>query len=219
MYTIGQTTEKLGIKVSTLRYYEEVMLLNKRIGLVVLAMLLGSMVTGCQSRMKPGDTTGTITRETAVVENQLSNGILIAYVPDTAQAFEVEGEEGQSDNTVGPMDEVVHMIEEVTDGISVSIGGEDSLPKDYGTVFLGITGQTSELPEVLRTFVEEHDFSGKTIIPFLVADGGNLEDMRDTLYELEPEAEFLDGISINVNDSGDQQPKVNEWLSDLGYNN
>lgn len=43
--------------------------------------------------------------------------------------------------------------------------------------------------------------------------------MRDTLYELEPEAEFLDGISINVNDSGDQQPKVNEWLSDLGYNN
>lgn len=70
---------------------EEVMLLNKRIGLVVLAMLLGSMVTGCQSRMKPGDTTGTITRETAVVENQLSNGILIAYVPDTAQALEVEG--------------------------------------------------------------------------------------------------------------------------------
>lgn len=195
------------------------MLLNKRIGLVVLAMLLGSMVTGCQSRMKPGGTTGTITRETAVVENQLSNGILIAYVPDTAQALEVEGEEGQSDNTVSPMDEVAHMIEEVTDGISVSIGGEDSLPEDYGTVFLGITGQTSELPEVLRTFVEGHDFSGKTIIPFLVADGGSLEDMRDTLYELEPEAEFLDGISINVNDSGDQQPKVNEWLSDLGYNN
>lgn len=57
-------------------------------------------------------------------------------------------------------------------------------------MLLGITGQTSELPEVLRTFVEEHDFSGKTISPFLVTDGGDLEDMRDTLYELEePEAQ------------------------------
>lgn len=191
-------------------------MLDKRIGLVALAMILGSMVTGCQSRMRPsGNTAGTITRETAVVENQLSNGILIAYMPSTDQAL---AGDGQGDNPVNPMDEVARMVEEITGGTLINIDGEDNMPEDYGTVFLGVTGQGSELPEVLRTFVEEHDFSGKTIIPFLVADEGNLEDMRDTLYELEPEAEFLDGISIDVNDSGDQQPAVNEWLSDLGYN-
>lgn len=199
---------------------EERMLLNKRIGLVVLVMAFGSLVTGCQSRMRPsGNTNGTITEETAVVENQLSNGILIAYAPDTDQILTWNGENGQSENQSNPMDEVVHMIEDVTGGAIVSVSGEENLPEDYGTVFLGITGQESELPEVLRTFVEEYDFSGKTIIPFLVADGGDLEAMRNTLYELEPEAEFLDGISIDVTDSGDRQPAVNEWLSDLGYNN
>lgn len=192
--------------------------MKKIIYRIAMVLAIGSVVTGCQSRMRQSEKTfDEITRETAVVENQMSNGVLIAYMPDIDLDLEGNGEDGAQIST--QMDETVHLIETVTGGTPIRIGREENLPEDYGTVFFGIAGQVSELPEVLRTFVEEYDFSGKTMIPFLVTDGGDLETMRNTLYELEPETEFLDGISIDVTDSRDWQPEVNEWLSDLGYNN
>lgn len=192
-------------------------MLKKKIYLIVLAAALVSMITGCQSSLNPSGSK-TITRETAVVENQLSNGILITYIPDGSRASAENGQGGESSGTANQMDAAARMIGEVTGGTLVSIGGDEDQPEDYGTVFLGIADQTPELPEAMLTYLEEQDFSGKTIIPFLVTDGGDLDSMVDTLYELEPEAEFLDGISIDTTGSADMQSEVNEWLSGLGYN-
>lgn len=193
-------------------------MVKKRIYLIALAMAFGCVITGCQSRMNPSENK-TITRETAVVENQLSNGILITYIPDGTQDSVENKQEGESSSPANQMDAAARIIGEVTGGTLVGIGGDDDQLEDYGTVFLGITGQTPELPETMRTYLEEQDFSGKTIIPFLVTDRGDLDSMMDALYELEPEAEFLDGISIDRTSSVDIQPEVNEWLSGLGYNN
>ena len=114
------------------------------------------------------------------------------------------------------MDIVTHMIGEITGGILIKIDEEGSLPDDFGTVFLGISDQSLE---IMCTFLEEHDFTENTMIPFLVTEEGNLEDIMDTLYQMEPESEFLDGIIIDRNCSGDRKPEVIEWLSGLGYNN
>lgn len=192
-------------------------MLKKKIYWIVLAAALGSMITGCQNSLNPSGSK-TITREAAVVENQLSNGILITYIPDGSRASAENGQGGESSGTANQMDAAAHMIGEVTGGTLVSIGGDDDQPEDYGTVFLGIAGQTPELPEAMLTYLKEQNFSGKTIIPFLVTDGGDLDSIMDTLYELEPEAEFLEGISIDTTGSADMQSEVNEWLSGLGYN-
>lgn len=188
---------------------QEVTLL-RRIYRLVLAMALVSLITGCQSRMKPSGNI-TITKETAMVENQLSNGILIAYTPD-------EAEDGERGGSASQMTAAARMIGEVTGGTLVSIGKDANPPEDYGTVFLGISGSVPELPDNLRVFLEEQDLIGKTIIPFLVADEGNLEFVMSALYELEPEAEFLDGITFESNHSGNRQEEVNTWLSNLGFN-
>lgn len=192
-------------------------MLKKKIYWIVLAAALGSMITGCQNSLNPSGSK-TITREAAVVENQLSNGILITYIPDGSRDSAENGQGGESSGTANQMDAAAHMIGEVTGGTLVSIGGDDYQPEDYGTVFLGIAGQTPELPEAMLTYLEEQNFGGKTIIPFLVIDGGDLDSIMDTLYELEPEAEFLEGISIDTTGSADMQSEVNEWLSGLGYN-
>lgn len=191
-------------------------MLKKRIYLMVLSMALLGTVTGCQSHMRASGNK-MITGEATVVENQLSNGIMIAYVPDTPVS--AEGGQDRESSSTKQLGIVAGMIVEVTGGMLVNIGEEDNPPEDYGTVFLGISGQDTEFPDNLRTFLEKEDLSGKTIIPFLVTDDGSLELMIDHLYELEPEAELLEGIVIENELSWNEQAKVNEWLSGLGYNN
>lgn len=73
-------------------------MLKKKIYWIVLAAALGSMITGCQNSLNPSGSK-TITREAAVVENQLSNGILITYIPDGSRASAENGQGGESSGT------------------------------------------------------------------------------------------------------------------------
>lgn len=169
----------------------------------------GSALAACQKNMEPaGKIAGTIERETAVVENQVSAETLIAYLSDTEtgneSAFQIES--------------AVQTIEEVTGGSTYAIGTQAELPADYGTVFLGFSSLSSELPLSLTDFLEQNDFSEKTMIPFIISDGRDLTGITGALYELEPESEFLDGYVITGGNSGELKTGLEEWLSDLGYN-
>ncbi|WP_125143417.1 flavodoxin family protein [Clostridium transplantifaecale] len=177
----------------------------KKINLAALILIMGITLTACQSTMRPNKSS-VITGETAAVENQLSNGILIASVSDT----DTEG--GVSSYDIGA---AANRIEEVTGGMMVDMDSPAPLPEDFGTIFLDVSG-SSELSEPLRVFMENNDFSGKTIIPFGMISESDFETALATLYELNPDSEFLDGLSISKN-SADMQSEVNEWLSGLGF--
>ncbi|WP_314723460.1 flavodoxin [Enterocloster bolteae] len=184
----------------------------KKSHLTIAVLVLGLSMTACQNSTAPtrsGDSI--IAKETAVVENQLSSGILIAYLP-----HETENTQGSAE-AVADVETAANMIGEVTGGSLFNLAVEDSYTEDYGTVFLGISSQGDSM-EDLKWFLEQNDLSGKTIIPFGIAEAGSLEETVNQLYEWEPEAEFLDGLFLSNEDSSGMQPQVNEWLSGLGYN-
>ena len=69
----------------------------------------------------------------------------------------------------------------------------------------------------LYTFLEENDFSGKTIIPFTVHGGSGFSRTISTIAELQPEATVLeDGLSISRNSVADAQDDVSSWIAGLG---
>ena len=87
----------------------------------------------------------------------------------------------------------------------------------YDVIFLGYPNWNADLPMPLYTFLEENDFSGKTIIPFTVHGGSGFSRTISTIAELQPEATVLeDGLSISRNSVAEVQDDVSSWIAGLG---
>lgn len=68
----------------------------------------------------------------------------------------------------------------------------------------------------LYTFLEEYDFSGKTIIPFTAHGGSGFSGTIQTIQELQPEATVIeDGLEISRNSVPDAQSDVADWVAGL----
>jgi len=90
--------------------------------------------------------------------------------------------------------------------------------EDYDTIFIGYPIWWYDIPQIMYSFFDEYDFSGKTIIPFVTHNGSRLIGTPDTIQELEPDATVItDGFSVNQRDVEDAAGDVEEWLKDLGY--
>ena len=68
------------------------------------------------------------------------------------------------------------------------------------------------MPQPLFTFLEEYDFSGKTIIPFNSHGGSGFSNTIEEIRELQPDATVSEeGLSISRNVVADSADKVKEW--------
>ena len=68
------------------------------------------------------------------------------------------------------------------------------------------------------SFIEEYDFSGKTIVPFCThGTGGRAGSIEDITATLPDSAEILEPIGIYRPDVDSAQPVINEWLEGLGF--
>ncbi len=91
---------------------------------------------------------------------------------------------------------------------------------DYDTVFIGYPLWWYDLPQVMDSFFDEYDFSGKTLIPFDVHNGSRLSDTVETIQELEPDARVItDGFAISQSTVAEETESVAEevssWLQGL----
>lgn len=87
---------------------------------------------------------------------------------------------------------------------------------DYDVIFLGYPNWNADLPMPLYTFLEEYDFSGKTIIPFTAHGGSGFSGTIQTIQELQPEATVIeDGLEISRNSVPDAQSDVADWVAGL----
>ncbi len=68
----------------------------------------------------------------------------------------------------------------------------------------------------LYTFLEEYDFSGKTIIPFTVHGGSGFSRTIQTIQQLQPQAAVVeDGLAISRNSVTEAEASVREWMDGL----
>ena len=89
-------------------------------------------------------------------------------------------------------------------------------PDQYDTILLGYPNWWGDMPMALYTFLEEYDFSGKTIIPFTAHGGSGFSDTVDTIAELQPDAEVSDeGLSISRNDVAEAQEEISSRAQGL----
>lgn len=91
--------------------------------------------------------------------------------------------------------------------------------EDYDVVFIGFPNWCYDLPMAVYNFLEEYDFSGKTIIPFSTHDGSGFSNNEQTIKSILTGATVLDGLAVNGNNVSGARESIDEWLHELGMSN
>ena len=99
--------------------------------------------------------------------------------------------------------------------------GEIENWEQYDTVFIGFPIWWGEIPNIVYTFMDSYDFTGKTVIPFNTHEGsGQARSQRDMTDYL-PGATVLKGLAVRgskaQNDAEGTTKDVASWLQSLGF--
>lgn len=88
----------------------------------------------------------------------------------------------------------------------------DNLDK-YDTIFIGYPIWWYDMPQIMYSFFDEYDFSGKTIIPFNSHGGSGFSGSVQKIAELEPNANVrTDGLSISRTVMANSEENIINWL-------
>ena len=80
--------------------------------------------------------------------------------------------------------------------------------KKYDVIFLGFPIWWYREPSIIDTFVESHNFEGKTIVPFATSGGSDLEDTYKNIQTLAPKAKVEKG---KLFDAGVEIEDLQKW--------
>ena len=85
----------------------------------------------------------------------------------------------------------------------------------YDTVYVGfpIWGETA--PPVIRSFLETHDVSGKTVIPFVTHGGYGLGNSQSVLAGHARGARLRSGFSMQADQERQTMERVTSWLGEI----
>ena len=112
-------------------------------------------------------------------------------------------------------------LQEQKDGARPAIATDVENFADYDTVFLGYPIWWGDLPMILYTFLETHDFSGKTIVPFCTHGGSQMAGTAAKIENTVTADAVLNGLAIEgaeaQNNRDSVRETVNDWLAGLGY--
>ena len=90
--------------------------------------------------------------------------------------------------------------------------------EQYDIVFFGFPNWYYDMPQIMYSFLDQYDLSGKTIVPFVTSGGSGFSNSISEIAEMEPEAEVItDGLSISRNVVQDSEQDIIQWLTDKGF--
>lgn len=88
--------------------------------------------------------------------------------------------------------------------------------EQYDTILLGYPNWWASIPMPIATFLEEYDFSGKTIIPFCSHGGGRFGQSLTAIAKLAPNAAMGEALSIHYSGGSSLSSDVSKWLETNG---
>lgn len=85
--------------------------------------------------------------------------------------------------------------------------------EQYDVVMIGYPNWWATIPMPIATFLEEYDFSGKTIIPFCSHGGGEFGQSITDIAKLAPNSRIGEGLSIHYSGGSGLSNDISNWLS------
>ena len=90
---------------------------------------------------------------------------------------------------------------------------------NYDVIFIGYPIWNADLPPIINTFLENNDFSGKTVIPFCTHGGSVLSRTPQTIKNKSNNATVItNGFEIYRTNMEDSPSEIEAWLNEVGFN-
>ena len=87
---------------------------------------------------------------------------------------------------------------------------------EYDIILLGYPNWWASIPMPIASFLEEYDFSGKTIIPFCSHGGGRFGQSLTAIAKLAPDSLIGQGLSVHYSGGSSLPDDVTAWLKANG---
>ncbi len=87
---------------------------------------------------------------------------------------------------------------------------------EYDTIYLGFPVWWYHVPQIIKTFVTEHDLTGKTVAVFGTSGGSSVASTLGNIEALCPGVAFAGNLTLDGDAVASQLDRVDTWLGDLG---
>jgi len=84
---------------------------------------------------------------------------------------------------------------------------------EYDTIILGYPNWWASIPMPIASFLEEYDFTDKTIIPFCSHGGGRFGQSLTAIAKLAPDSVMGEALSVHYSGDSSLPDDISEWLS------
>lgn len=131
-----------------------------------------------------------------------------------ADMFEIQPLESYGDDFNSVADRA---LEEQENNILPELSAHIENLDEYDTIFVGYPIWWYDMPQMMYSFFDEYDFTGKTIIPFSSHGGSGFSGSVQEIAELEPNASVsTDGLTISRTVMANSENTIVNWLETLG---
>lgn len=97
----------------------------------------------------------------------------------------------------------------------------DAEVEDYDVIFMGYPNWWGDMPMPVYTFIEKHNWQGKTVIPFCTHEGSGLSGTESRLKTACKGSVVLKGLAVRGETAQNSQTKakksVKDWIDGLEY--
>ncbi len=84
--------------------------------------------------------------------------------------------------------------------------------EQYDVILLGYPNWWASIPMPIASFLEEYDFTGKTIVPFCSHGGGRFGQSLTAIAKLVPDTTLGEGLSVHYSGGSELAQDVTDWL-------
>lgn len=173
-------------------------------------------------------TSGVISDSQRDLQVENNGNILIAYFSwsgNTENAAEVISQKTGADvielNPVEPYSSNYNEVldeaqEDMNNDARPELANHVENMEQYDTILLGYPNWWATIPMPVASFLEEYDFSGKTIIPFCSHGGGGFGQSITDISKLAPNSRIGEGLSIHYSGGSSLDSDIDNWLEANG---
>lgn len=174
------------------------------------------------------NTSGVISDSQKDLQVENNGNILIAYFSwsgNTENAAEVISQKTGADvielNPVEPYSSNYNEVldeaqEDMNNDARPELANHVENMEQYDTILLGYPNWWATIPMPVASFLEEYDFSGKTIIPFCSHGGGGFGQSITDISKLAPNSRIGEGLSIHYSGGSSLDSDIDNWLEANG---
>lgn len=184
--------------------------MRKWVSLALATVFITLMFAGCSNP--------------ATVPNTAADTEKPSVSPDAADQTVISPDNGESEETKiliayfsrsGNTKQIADMIHEQRSNARPTLTAHVDNMDDYDIVFVGHPIWWGDMPMAVLTFLEEYDFTGKTVIPFCTYGSSGSGRSISSIKSAVDGASVLDGFSVRGSDANKAKGSVTEWLKNL----